>query len=211
MEPNYGSISVDEVLLDQLQEPWWRQNIMYLPQEIFFINGSLKLNIFGYSKTPIILSKITNILVECGLKEFVDDQQNGINKAISSDGSELSPGIRKKIALARALASTGQVVVFDEPTETMDQAGSSQVYELINKLHKEKKTIIICSSDPYIIKGATAILHLNPKSGASIFTPQQLTQYQQKVMQKRKKFFKDRTEAQKTKFQDITVNKKKLN
>ena len=211
LDPGYGSISVDETLLNQLQEPWWRQNIMYLPQEIFFINGSLKLNIFGYSKTPIILSKITNILVECGLKEFVDDQQNGIKKAISSDGSELSPGIRKKIALARALASTGQVVIFDEPTETMDQAGSSQVYELINKLHKEKKTIIICSSDPYIIKGATAILHLNPKSGASIFTPQQLTQYQQKVMQKRKKFIKDRMKDQQTKVQDIKVNKKKLN
>jgi ATP-binding cassette subfamily C protein LapB len=210
LEPGYGSISADETLINQLQEPWWRQNIIYLPQETFFINGSLKLNIFGH-KTPTNSSKITNVLVESGLKEFIDDQQNGINKTISSDGIELSPGIRKKIALARALTSTGRVVIFDEPTETMDQIGSSQMYQLINKLHEEKKTIIICSSDPYIIKGATAILHLNPKSGASMFTPKQLAQYQEKIMQKRKKFINDRIEAKKIKVQEIKANKKKLN
>jgi ATP-binding cassette subfamily C protein LapB len=210
LEPDYGSISADQTLINQLQEPWWRQNIMYLPQETFFINGSLKLNIFGH-KTPTSSSKITSVLIESGLKEFIDDQQNGINKTISSDGTELSPGIRKKIALARALNSAGQVVIFDEPTETMDQVGSSQMYQLINKLHKEKKTIIICSSDPYIIKGATTILHLNPKSGASIFTPKQLAQYQQKIMQKRKKFIKDKMEANKIKVQDVKINKKKLN
>jgi len=102
-------------------------------------------------------------------------------------------------------------VIFDEPTETLDQFGRAQVYKLINKLHKEKKTIIICSSDPYIIKGASAILQLNPKTGASIFTPKQLEKYQQNVMQKRKKFFKERVEAQKLKTQDIKVDKKKLN
>jgi ABC-type Mn2+/Zn2+ transport system ATPase subunit len=93
----------------------------------------------------------------------------------------------------------------------MDQIGSSQMYQLINKLHKEKKTIIICSSDPYVIKGATAILHLNPKSGASMFTPKQLAQYQEKIMQKRKKFINDRMETKKIKVQEIKANKKKLN
>jgi hypothetical protein len=78
-------------------------------------------------------------------------------------------------------------------------------------LHQQKKTIIICSTDPHIIKGATAILHLNPKSGASIFTPKQLGEYQQKIMQKRKKFFKDTIEAQKSKVQEIKANKKKIN
>ena len=97
LEPDYGSISADQTLINQLQEPWWRQNIMYLPQETFFINGSLKLNIFGH-KTPTSSSKITSVLIESGLKEFIDDQQNGINKTISSDGTELSPGIIKKIS-----------------------------------------------------------------------------------------------------------------
>ncbi len=216
LEPNYGSISADEVLVNQLQEPWWRQNIMYLPQETEFINGSFKVNIFGQktSTTGIIATKpleISNILIESGLKEFIDDQQNGIEAMISSNAAELSPGIRKKVAIARALTSKGQIVIFDEPTETLDLLGSAQVYQLINKLHQQKKTIIICSADPHIIKGATAILHLNPKSGASIFTPKQLGEYQQKIMQKRKKFFKDRIESQKSKVQEIKANKKKLN
>jgi ATP-binding cassette subfamily C protein LapB len=210
LEPNYGSISADEVLINQLQEPWWRQNVMYLPQEAQFIDGSFKINIFGQKASAKPL-EVSNVLIESGLKEFIDDQQNGIDAMLSSSAAELSPGIRKKVAIARALASRGQIAIFDEPTETLDQFGRAQVYKLINKLHKEKKTIIICSTDPYVIKGASAILQLNPKTGASIFTPKQLEKYQQNVMQKRKKFFKERVEAQKLKAQDIKVNKKKLN
>ena len=210
LEPNYGSIKADETLINQLQGPWWRQNIMYLPQEAQFINGSFKVNIFGQKITTKPMD-VTNVITESGLKDFIDDQQNGIDALLSSGAAELSPGIRKKVALARALTSKGQIVVFDEPTETLDQLGSAQVYQLINKLRQEKKTIIICSSDPYIIKGATAILHLNPKSGASIFTPKQLVDYQQSVIQKRKKFFKEKLEAQKKGIQDIKIGKNKLN
>ena len=210
LEPNYGSIKADETLINQLQGPWWRQNIMYLPQEAQFINGSFKVNIFGQriSTKP---TEVTNVLTDSGLKEFIDDQQNGIDALLSSGAAELSPGVRKKVALARALTSKGQIVIFDEPTETLDQLGSAQVYQLINKLHQEKKTIIICSSDPYIIKGATAILYLNPKSGASIFTPKQLAEYQQNIMQKRKKFYKEKLEAQKKDIPNIKIAKNKLN
>ena len=219
LEPVYGTISADQVLISQLQEPWWRQNIMYLPQESNFVNGSFKINIFGQKTTsglsskiePMVTTEATNILMESGLKEFIDDQQNGIDAMISSDAIELSPGIRKKVALARALTSNGQIVIFDEPTETLDQVGSALVYQLINRLHQKKKTIIICSSDPYIIKGATAILYLNPKTGASIFTPKQLAAQQNKFMQKRKDFIKNRLAANKEQQQHIPVDKKKLN
>ena len=219
LEPVYGTISADQVLINQLQEPWWRQNIMYLPQESNFVNASFKINIFGQKTTsglssaiePMVTTEATNILMESGLKEFIDDQQNGIDAMISSDAIELSPGIRKKVALARALTSNGQIVIFDEPTETLDQVGSALVYQLINRLHKKKKTIIICSSDPYIIKGATAILHLNPKTGASIFTPKQLAAQQKKFMQKRKDFIKNKLAANKELQQHIPVDKKKLN
>ena len=210
LEPNYGSIKADETLINQLQGPWWRQNIMYLPQEAQFINGSFKVNIFG-QKISTKPTEVTNVLTDSGLKEFIDDQQNGIDAMLSSGAAELSPGVRKKVALARALTSKGQIVIFDEPTETLDQLGSAQVYQLINKLRQEKKTIIICSSDPYIIKGATAILYLNPKSGASIFTPKQLAEYQQNIMQKRKKFYKEKLEAQKKDIQNIKIAKNKLN
>lgn len=210
LEPNYGTIRADESLINQLQGPWWRQNIMYLPQEAQFINGSFKVNIFG-QKIPTNPIEANSVLTDSGLKEFIDNQQNGIDASISSGATELSPGIRKKVALARALTSKGQIVVFDEPTETLDQLGSAQVYQLINKLQQEKKTIIICSSDPYIIKGSTAILYLNPKSGATMFTPKQLAENQQNIMQKRKKFYKEKLESQKKEIQDIKTGKKKLN
>tara|TARA_Y100001970_G_scaffold268825_1_gene360534 strand:- start:214 stop:855 length:642 start_codon:yes stop_codon:yes gene_type:complete len=210
LEPNYGSISVDGVLINQLQEPWWRKNIIYLPQEIEFIDGSFRVNIFGDMKL-IQPKEINQILFESGIKEYIDDQQNGIEAILTSTGKELSPGIRKKIAIARALTSKGKIVILDEPTESLDQLGSSQVYKLINKLHKENKTIIICSSDPYIINGASAILNLNPKTGAAIYTPKQLADYQKNIMEKRKKYFRQNMKQNKIQPKDSLNYKKNLN
>ncbi len=210
LEPNYGSISVDGVLINQLQQPWLRKNFIYLPQEIEFIDGSFQINIFGQKPTSNHLNQ-NSILLESGLKDYIDDQNNGIEAMISSKGTELSPGIRKRIAIARALNSEGKIVVLDEPTETLDQIGCSQIYSLINKLNKERKTIIIFSTDPNILRGATAILNLNSKTGASLFTPKQLEEYQKNFINNKKKYLKKKLDLSNKMKSDLKISKKKLN
>ena len=57
----------------------------------------------------------------------------------------------------------GKVVVFDEPTESLDLEGSKLIYKILNDYRTKSKTILIASHDPNIIKGAGAIIDLSSK------------------------------------------------
>ena len=72
-------------------------------------------------------------------------------------------GIRKRIAFARALVIGGQLVVLDEPTESIDDKGRSSIYKLINDLLKNKKTLIIATQDEKILNTADCIVNLDIK------------------------------------------------
>lgn len=57
----------------------------------------------------------------------------------------LSGGQKQKIALAGVLTSNPEIIVFDEVTSMLDYKGRKEVLALIDKLHKEGKTIIMVS------------------------------------------------------------------
>ena len=57
----------------------------------------------------------------------------------------LSGGQKQKIALAGVLTSNPEIIVFDEVTSMLDCKGRKEVLALIDKLHKEGKTIIMVS------------------------------------------------------------------
>jgi phospholipid/cholesterol/gamma-HCH transport system ATP-binding protein len=60
--------------------------------------------------------------------------------------SELSGGMKKRAALARALVTDPKVVLFDEPTSGLDPITENSIAELIRQTHKTKKmTYVIIS------------------------------------------------------------------
>ena len=162
LEPRRGSILADDVNLQQLAWPWWRKQIIYMPQEPTFINGTIRENILLIN--PELDEAVVNhILRKSDLKPFLDQAPNGLDTLITENGKNLSPGIRRRLSLARGLVTNGPLVVLDEPTETMDETGKTAVYQLMNDLMKAGKTIIVFSNDPKILKGVSSVLNLNIK------------------------------------------------
>jgi phospholipid/cholesterol/gamma-HCH transport system ATP-binding protein len=61
---------------------------------------------------------------------------------------QLSGGMRKRAALARALALDPDIVFFDEPTSGLDPVTSTVIFELILKTHLERPvTYVLVSHD----------------------------------------------------------------
>jgi ABC-type sugar transport system ATPase subunit len=72
---------------------------------------------------------------------------------------QLSGGNQQKVIVGRWLALNPDVIIFDEPTQGIDIATKSQIYELIIKLACEGKGIIlICSELIELAKLADRIL-----------------------------------------------------
>jgi phospholipid/cholesterol/gamma-HCH transport system ATP-binding protein len=62
--------------------------------------------------------------------------------------AQISGGMRKRVALARALALDPDIVFFDEPTAGLDPITKAAIYELILRTHRERVvTYVIASHD----------------------------------------------------------------
>ena len=161
LEFNRGQIFYDSIEINQLSLDWVRSNLIYLPQEPKFVDGTMLNNLLGQNQ--INKNKMTEILNSVDLLDFVNSDPNGINMLLTNRGEDLPFGIRKRIALARALVIGGQLVVLDEPTESIDDKGRNSIYKLINNLLKINKTLIISTQDEKITKIADCIINLDDK------------------------------------------------
>jgi phospholipid/cholesterol/gamma-HCH transport system ATP-binding protein len=64
----------------------------------------------------------------------------GLKDTINKMPSELSGGMKKRIALARALIVKPEIILYDEPTSGLDTITSREISELILSVQKKYKT-----------------------------------------------------------------------
>lgn len=69
--------------------------------------------------------------------------------------SGLSGGNQQKIVIGKWLERSPEVLLLDEPTRGIDVGAKFEIYQLINKMAKEGKTIIVVSSEMPEILGIT--------------------------------------------------------
>jgi len=135
---------------------------VYLPQEPGFINGTVRENLLAFNPA-LGEAGLNTVIRDAGLEQFFATSQQGFDMPLTAGGRNLPLGIRRRLALARALASNGKLVILDEPTEGLDGEGVQQMGRVISNLSQKGCTIIALSHDPNIIKGAPHVLDLNAK------------------------------------------------
>jgi putative ABC transport system ATP-binding protein len=82
----------------------------------------------------------------------------GLGDRLHHDPSQLSGGQRQRAAIARALITNPPLLLADEPTGNLDSAASSDILELINRLHRNGLTVLTITHDPRIASTADRIL-----------------------------------------------------
>ena len=109
-----------------------------------------------------------NLLFPIRRTQFVDkkhDSQELVERSLASVGlldvidkmpSELSGGMRKRVALARTLILRPEIILYDEPTTGLDAVTSGEISELIIKIREKYNTAsIIITHDVKCAKIAT--------------------------------------------------------
>lgn len=167
IEPLKGNILFDNIDLKNMNIANLRKSISYLPQEIDLLNITIKENIkLNLDKNSPnfnndgVLIKVINMV---GLDNYINNQTRGVDTVIENNGKNIPGGVKKRIGLARAIINEGKIVIFDEPTSSLDLDGVKSLYKILNDFRKLKKTIIIASHDQNIIKSAGIIIDLSTK------------------------------------------------
>jgi ABC-2 type transport system ATP-binding protein len=123
-----------------------KQNIGYLPEESpLYENMTVKQYLLFFSE----LYNIPRRKAE----ERIDSLLNSLSlTAQKKYTGELSKGMRRKVAIARALLHDPSVLVLDEPNSGLDPLTSYFIIEYLKKINTEGKTIVLSAHNLYHIE-----------------------------------------------------------
>jgi phosphate transport system ATP-binding protein len=104
------------------------------PKSIFE-NVAYGLRVRGEKNRAVLEEKVEDALQGAALWKEVKDRLNDL-------ASNLSGGQQQRLCIARALATTPEILLLDEPTSALDPIATASVEELIGEL-RERVTILI--------------------------------------------------------------------
>jgi len=139
-----GSITVDDKKID-FRSTSWRKKIGYITQKTTILDESIKKNIiFGDDLNNLNETEINNVVKLSKLDEFIKKQTNGINTIIGENGARISGGQVQRIGIARSLYFKPEILIMDEPTNSLDKNTEKEFLSGIKDI-KGKVTIIMVS------------------------------------------------------------------
>ena len=140
--PAAGRILIDGVLLDDDLLPRWKAGLGYLPQEPFFIDGTLRENLVWDSGGGISDNEVMEVLEQVNAAHLVTRFRKGLDAFVVNWHTSFSGGECQRLALARVLLRKPSVLLLDEATSSLDAENEATVMEVLAKL-KERVTIVL--------------------------------------------------------------------
>ncbi|WP_430811118.1 MULTISPECIES: ABC transporter ATP-binding protein [unclassified Carboxylicivirga] len=157
-----GEIIIDSQTLSAANLSNWRDQLGYVQQEVYILDGTIAENIaFGLERAEIDQQKLEKVLKQSSLWEFVESLPDKAQTTIGERGTKLSGGQRQRVGIARALYAGASILFFDEATSALDTQTEEEITESIQQLTDGKLTIVVIAHRVSTLKYCDRIIEVN--------------------------------------------------
>jgi len=158
-KPSSGHILVDGKALDESLLPRWKTGLGYLPQDPFFIDGTLRENLVWDSGGQITDDQIMEMLEQVNAAHLVKRFRKGLDAFIVNYLTSFSGGECQRLALARVLLRKPSLLLLDEATSSLDPENETVIMEVLAEL-KKKITIVFVTHRESVSKWFDSVIKL---------------------------------------------------
>lgn len=138
-----GRITLDQVELHELKLKNLRDHIALVSQEVVLFDDTIAANIAYGTRSNASEAEIIQAAKAAHAWEFIEKLPDGLQTRVGENGARLSGGQRQRIAIARAFLKDAPILLFDEATSALDTESERFVQDAMDKLRRDRTTIII--------------------------------------------------------------------
>ena len=166
LSPQSGLLEINETPISTWVEKF-PGSIAYVPQNPVLISGTFKENVaLGVSLDQIDLDLMVSCLQKSQLLDFVDGLEHKGDTNVKFLTETLSGGQKQRLAIARALYTKPSLIIFDEPTSSLDVETEEAIIDSLQIL-KHSCSIIIVTHNQRIAEIADVIYEMKLENGVS--------------------------------------------
>ncbi len=158
--PSDGVVRIDGFDIRQLDAPYLRQQIAYVPRRPSFFEGSVLENM-RYSNPLANEDNVRKALEQADALYDVENLPEGIHTVIGSHGlTNLTSSLATRLSLARAYLHPSSILLIDElPNTLLSGTAGKKLKEYLARA-KGKRTVIMCTYREDYMKMASSIVWL---------------------------------------------------
>ncbi|MCT4616749.1 MAG: ABC transporter ATP-binding protein/permease [Candidatus Gracilibacteria bacterium] len=135
-----GEIKIGDININNIKTQELLNHMTMVLQEPELFDISIKDNILISAKNP---EKLQEYIKKANLSDLVNNLPCKENTLIGERGVKLSGGEKQRLAIARALASEKEIIIFDEATSALDSINEKEIQQTIEKTFENNTMIVI--------------------------------------------------------------------
>ncbi len=155
--PDEGRITMNGAAVSDMDLADYRRSFAYVPQDAGIFSGSYREVLTYGVKKDVTDEELRRAAEMVGIYDFIAAQGDGFDGSVSLWGDSLSGGQRQRLVIARELLKDADVLLFDEPTSSLDAATAREIQNIILNVFKGK-TVLMISHDLSLVGAADNIV-----------------------------------------------------
>ncbi|MCO5382476.1 MAG: ATP-binding cassette domain-containing protein [Methanosarcina barkeri] len=141
-DPQTGSITISRKEIGKYSIQDLRRQIAAVFQDTYLFYGTVEDNI-RVAKPEASFGEVEACCRNSNAHDFISALPQGYQTIIGERGVRLSGGERQRISIARAMLKDAPILVLDEATSNMDASNESAIQESLDRLARDKTTLVI--------------------------------------------------------------------